>query len=84
MAELLIAAAEEYKCINEEKLSASGDFSGSGERRDQIDSDVGPPPRGMCVCVRAHVCASMCMCAAGVHVRIVPVCVTKAALAGKL
>lgn len=61
MAELLIAAAEEYKCINEEKLSASGDFSGSGERRDQIDSDVGPPPRGVCVCARTYVRVCVCV-----------------------
>ena len=45
MAELLIAAAEEYKCINEEKLFTDG--LSTSQKHDQIDSDVGPPPKGL-------------------------------------
>jgi len=54
MAELLIAAAEEYKCINEEKLS-TGDLSTS-QKHDHIDSDIGPPPKGVCAYTRVYVC----------------------------
>ena len=71
MAELLIAAAEEYKCINEEKLSTDG--LSTSQKHDQIDSDIGPPPKGLfcvvcvqrvcvvCVC-SVYVCLCMCAC----------------------
>jgi len=50
MAELLIAAAEECKCNNQEMMMDSENKSGI-VRSDFTDSNVRTSPKGVCVCV---------------------------------
>ena len=59
MADLLIAAAEECKCNNREKLmendSTAKDFT-------DTHHDINRSHQGVCVCACACVCVCVCVC----------------------